>query len=112
MKTIKSLSLVALFLGASNAFVAPSVNTVAFSKASAPTPLIEMNMMDPVTASALLMDMETVSTVINTVPSLMLSETESWVQPLSQVLGPFFNLFSFAMVRQRISTCPFLFCPD
>jgi hypothetical protein len=31
----------------------------------------------------------------------MLAETEPWVQPLSLVLDPFLNLFSFAMVRFR-----------
>ena len=30
--------------------------------------------------------------------SMVLSETEAWVQPLSLVLGPFLNFFSFAMV--------------
>ena len=30
--------------------------------------------------------------------SMILSETEAWVQPLSLVLGPFLNFFSFAMV--------------
>lgn len=30
--------------------------------------------------------------------SVLLSETEAWVQPLSLVLGPFLNFFSFAMV--------------
>ncbi len=30
--------------------------------------------------------------------SIILSETEAWVQPLSFVLGPFLTFFSFAMV--------------
>mmetsp|Transcript_34612 Transcript_34612/g.74828 ORF Transcript_34612/g.74828 Transcript_34612/m.74828 type:complete len:190 (+) Transcript_34612:80-649(+) len=30
--------------------------------------------------------------------SMILSETEAWVEPLSLVLGPFLNLFSFAML--------------
>ncbi|KAI2499549.1 hypothetical protein MHU86_14910 [Fragilaria crotonensis] len=30
--------------------------------------------------------------------SMMLAETEPWVQPLSLVLDPFLNLFSFAML--------------
>ena len=45
------------------------------------------NMMDVVTA-----------TTASTSSSLMLSETEEWVQPLATVLGPFLNIFSFAMV--------------
>jgi len=32
--------------------------------------------------------------------SVLLSETEAWVQPLSLVLGPFLNFFSFAMVSR------------
>ena len=32
--------------------------------------------------------------------SVLLSETEAWVQPLSAVLGPFLNFFSFAMVSR------------
>ena len=31
--------------------------------------------------------------------SFILAETEPWVQPLSNVLDPFLNLLSFAMVR-------------
>lgn len=30
--------------------------------------------------------------------SVLLSETEAWVQPLSALMGPFLNFFSFAMV--------------
>ena len=30
--------------------------------------------------------------------SMVLSETEAWVQPLSLALGPFLSFFSFAMV--------------
>jgi predicted thioredoxin/glutaredoxin len=33
--------------------------------------------------------------------SVLLSETEAWVQPLSAVLGPFLNFFSFAMVSRN-----------
>lgn len=39
--------------------------------------------------------------------SLMISETEPWVQPFASVLGPFLNLFSFAMLcRVVISWYP------
>ena len=39
--------------------------------------------------------------------SLLLSETEPWVQPLASVLGPFLNIFSFAMLcRVVISWYP------
>mmetsp|Transcript_16040 Transcript_16040/g.30276 ORF Transcript_16040/g.30276 Transcript_16040/m.30276 type:complete len:205 (+) Transcript_16040:256-870(+) len=40
-------------------------------------------------------------------PSILLSETEPWVKPMSQILGPFLNLFSFAMLcRVVISWYP------
>ena len=40
-----------------------------------------------------------VNALLNLVSSsVLLSETEAWVQPLSAVLGPFLNFFSFAMV--------------
>jgi len=39
--------------------------------------------------------------------SVVLAETEPWVQPLSSVLGPFLNVFSFAMLcRVVISWYP------
>ena len=39
--------------------------------------------------------------------TLLLSETEPWVQPLANVLGPFLNIFSFAMLcRVVISWYP------
>lgn len=39
--------------------------------------------------------------------ALLLSETEPWVQPLANVLGPFLNAFSFAMLcRVVISWYP------
>ena len=42
-----------------------------------------------------------VNALLNVVSSsVLLSETEAWVQPLSDVLGPFLNFFSFAMVSR------------
>jgi predicted thioredoxin/glutaredoxin len=42
-----------------------------------------------------------VNALLNVVSSsVLLSETEAWVQPLSAVLGPFLNFFSFAMVSR------------
>jgi hypothetical protein len=35
--------------------------------------------------------------------SFVLAETESWVKPLSLILDPFLNFFSFAMVRSCLS---------
>ena len=39
--------------------------------------------------------------------SVLLSETEAWVAPLSNVLGPFLNFFSFAMVSGMCSRLEF-----
>ena len=42
-----------------------------------------------------------VNALLNVVSSsVLLSETEAWVEPLSAVLGPFLNFFSFAMVSR------------
>mmetsp|Transcript_9283 Transcript_9283/g.10258 ORF Transcript_9283/g.10258 Transcript_9283/m.10258 type:complete len:167 (-) Transcript_9283:117-617(-) len=38
------------------------------------------------------------STIDAAASSILLAETEPWVQPLANVLGPFFNLFSVAML--------------
>jgi hypothetical protein len=43
-------------------------------------------------------NLETMNTIVTNTP-FMISETEAWVQPLASVLGPFLNIFSFAMVR-------------
>jgi len=100
MKITQILSLALLFQ-VTNAFVSPSTTTIAFSKAASVSllkPSTGMNMLE----SALSIDMDTVTTVMSAAPSMMLSETEPWVQPLMNVLGPFFNIFSFAMVRKNL----------
>ncbi len=45
-----------------------------------------------------MMDVNALLNVVSS--SVLLSETEAWVQPLSAVLGPFLNFFSFAMVSR------------
>lgn len=74
-----------------SAFVAPT-NTaqVAPSIMTSTSTFSQLNMV-PV-------DTDTLNTIVNNAPSMMLSETEPWVEPLSQILGPFFNIFSFFMV--------------
>ena len=57
-------------------------------------PVTNLKMMDVST----MMDVVTTATASTSSSSLMLSETEEWVQPLATVLGPFLNIFSFAMV--------------
>lgn len=74
-----------------SAFVAPTnIAQVAPSSIMTSTSFSQLNMV-PV-------DTDTLNTIVNNAPSMMLSETEPWVEPLSQILGPFFNLFSFFMV--------------
>ena len=54
-------------------------------------------------------DVNTTAYAVDAVQSatLLLSETEPWVQPLANVLGPFLNIFSFAMLcRVVISWYP------
>lgn len=48
-----------------------------------------------------LLDMGAASTWASTTSTMILAETEPWVQPLAAVLGPFLNIFSFAMVRSN-----------
>jgi len=97
MNTFKSLVLALILSHAANAFVAPSTSALAFSKIVSPAAAATQMKMLPV-------DMDTVANLMNSAPSMMLSESEPWVKPLSQVLGPFLNIFSFAMVSsfQRI----------
>lgn len=58
-----------------------------------------MDAMDFVTKSASAVDVDAL--VVSS--SVLISETEAWVQPLSNVLGPFLNFFSFAMVSELIN---------
>lgn len=44
--------------------------------------------------------------------SVFLSETEAWVQPLSLVLGPFLNFFSFAMVSETFLSNNYIIVPE
>ena len=74
-----------------SAFVAPTnIAQVAPSIMTSTSTFSQLNMV-PV-------DTDTLNTIVNNAPSMMLSETEPWVEPLSQILGPFFNIFSFFMV--------------
>mmetsp|Transcript_28062 Transcript_28062/g.42799 ORF Transcript_28062/g.42799 Transcript_28062/m.42799 type:complete len:157 (+) Transcript_28062:117-587(+) len=71
-----------LLVAETSAFAVVSYSTNTLSQAS------PLQMMDP-----LLLDHS-----VDAVSSLMLAEVEPWVQPLASVLGPFLNLFSFAML--------------
>lgn len=79
---MRSISLLLLVVSTASAFVvAPQAVVAARTTAASPA----LQMVDPS-----LFDQATTS--------LMISETDPWVQPLSLVLDPFLNLFSFAMV--------------
>lgn len=75
----------ALFVAETSAFTVVSHSTTTLSRAP------PLQMVDP-----LLVDQS-----MDVSSSLLLAETEAWVQPLAFVLGPFLNLFSFAMVGTR-----------
>ena len=120
MKTFQILSILALSFQRSGAFVTPvpafstsytntHTHTHANPHANTPTPTTfsstfpsQLQMMDvssvAVAVAAVDMTAVDVSAAIDAAPTIMISETEAWVKPLSQVLGPFLNLFSFAMV--------------
>ena len=120
MKTFQILSILALSFQRSGAFVTPvpafstsytntNTHTHANPHANTPTPSTfsstfpsQLQMMDvsSVAVAAVDIDMTAVSAAIDAAPTIMISETEAWVKPLSQVLGPFLNLFSFAMVSE------------
>ena len=74
-----------------NAFVAPTNIAQVAPSIMTPTSTFSQLNMAPI-------DTDTLNTIVNNAPSMMLSETEPWVEPLSQILGPFFNIFSFFMV--------------
>ena len=86
--------------------IASSASVGRSSLTVAPTsiPLVSslmMNTMDSLTATSY-----GDSEMVLASSSIILSETEAWVQPLSFVLGPFLTFFSFAMVRIHFSLFP------
>ena len=100
---------VALSLPGCDAFVPPASQTLVAASAttSAAASTISMNVVPSAIAD--------MSTLVDATPdvdalasaTLLLSETEPWVQPLANVLGPFLNIFSFMMLcRVVISWYP------
>ncbi len=80
------------FIVGTSAFVSPK-----FGNAGRITTCKNMVPVPEMTAS-----IDEFSSVSNAIIStMMVSETEAWVQPLANVLGPFLNLFSFAMVSRE-----------
>ena len=91
---------------------APSLSVRGRAIASASIPTASHSRGAPLQAASthLLMDtMDSLATshggdggMMLTSSSIILSETEAWVQPLSFVLGPFLTFFSFAMVSDLV----------
>jgi hypothetical protein len=76
-------------MAASSAFVvAPTRLTV--------TPKTALQMMDPSSFAQTI-----------TAPSMILAETEAWVQPAVAALDPFLNFMSFAMVSTEVCSLSF-----
>ena len=91
MKFLLKIVLAVCSVQTVSAFVAPSNIAQVSHTIMTPTSTFSQVNMAPI-------DTDTFNTIVNNAPSMMLSETEPWVEPLSQILGPFFNLFSFFMV--------------
>jgi hypothetical protein len=73
------------------------IATLLLVAASAFTPITTAPAVTTTRATSLhMMDVSGVPDIAST--GLILAEAEPWVQPLSLVLDPFLNLFSFAMV--------------
>jgi YggT family protein len=87
---------VAVMIGSSsigcNAFVV-APRTAALAWPSASKKLVLLRMVDPVS---------TVSETLAVSNSLLLAETEAWVQPAAFVLDPFLNVMSFAMLARVV----------
>jgi len=101
--------IVALCLPFMHAFTAVSSPlTFASTKNMAIPSSSQRNMIDASMAFDVMNHMEhTSSAITSSSASLLISETEPWVQPFASVLGPFLNIFSFAMLcRVVISWYP------
>mmetsp|Transcript_31728 Transcript_31728/g.36441 ORF Transcript_31728/g.36441 Transcript_31728/m.36441 type:complete len:169 (-) Transcript_31728:57-563(-) len=71
------------------------------------TPVASLSSLKMFESGVGLLDVELVPSIVAATPSLMISETEAWVRPFAAVLGPFLNIFSFAMLcRVVISWYP------
>lgn len=100
MKMIHSFLFTIAFAQSCDAFVTPSKSfifnrpvTIAASTGT------DLQMMVP--------DASMATSAVDNMSTLTISEVEAWVQPLSIVLGPFLNIFSFAMLcRVVISWYP------
>jgi len=94
-----------LAVASTSGFVAPGLTSLGNVQRSQ-----SLRMMVPLTEVSYLSIGDLGSTsdaIVTAASSLMVAETETWVQPLASVLGPFFNLFSFAMLcRVVISWYP------
>ena len=65
---------------------------------ASPIDLIDVAIQNNNIGDMSVMNVDNAVSMLASSSSMVLSETEAWVQPLSLVLGPFLNFFSFAMV--------------
>lgn len=90
MQMLHLFLLAIAFAQVCDAFVAPS-KSFTYSRPMTVEPTsTDLHMMVP--------DASMATSVVDSMSTLTVSEVEAWVQPLSIVLGPFLNIFSFAMV--------------
>ena len=89
------------FAQSCGAFVAPSKSFTLnrpVTIAASPRTGTDLQMMVP--------DASMATSAVDNMSTLTISEVEAWVQPLYIVLGPFLNLFSFAMVcKAQLPLC-------
>lgn len=80
----------------------PQASVRSLASASASSTNSPLHMMDTAMVDSIMLASSSA-----TASSIVISETEPWVQPLANVLGPFLNIFSFAMLcRVVISWYP------
>ena len=65
---------------------------------ASPIDLIDVAIQNNNIGDMSVMNVDNAVSMLASSSSMVISETEAWVQPLSLVLGPFLNFFSFAMV--------------
>jgi hypothetical protein len=84
---------ITLLMGSTEAFVAPS-SAITSSRRRFDFAPTRLELMDATNA------FQDAATILSSSPSsVLLAETDPWVQPLALVLDPALNLLSFAMVR-------------
>ena len=108
-----SLTSIAFFL-ASNASAFAPISSSSISSSTGAALLASstnLHMMEGLTTVDVNVVADSISSIVSSTPSLMVSETEAWVQPLATILGPFLNIFSFAMVGDDLKHAKYVLIP-